>query len=283
MKEIISKRQLFLLTEIDDFFFWKKLLLLFIILITGFLFCTSKNHIFVVIGIIINGAAYAHALELQHQCLHYTAFKRRKLNYYCGVLLGLPMFVSFTDYRFQHLKHHKKNHTQKEHQFFNRKIPKNIFLILIYSFSLKRYYIVLKKIFRVYKISNKNIKNEYALMLIMLIIYFLILFYFNSVILIKIWFIPIIVLSEAIHYFIELPEHHNCEEKSNSVFKNTRTIEGGIFSVWFTNGNNFHVEHHLFSSIPIQNLNKLHNHIKSRIHYKNNTYYEFYMSLITKK
>src|ERR1041384_1865877 len=53
------------------------------------------------------GLAYAHAVELQHQCLHNTAYRSRTWGRVVGVLLGLPSLVSFSDYQNSHLKHHR--------------------------------------------------------------------------------------------------------------------------------------------------------------------------------
>src|ERR1044072_5259704 len=65
------------------------------------------------------GLAYAHAVELQHQCLHNTAYRSRFWGRVLGVLLGLPSLVSFSDYQNSHLKHHRLLGTPEDKEFFN--------------------------------------------------------------------------------------------------------------------------------------------------------------------
>ena len=58
------------------------------------------------LGLVLLGAGMAHGVELSHQALHHTGFQSRRLNEVLGVAMGLPMLVSFYEYRINHLKHH---------------------------------------------------------------------------------------------------------------------------------------------------------------------------------
>src|SRR5947199_6090306 len=55
-----------------------------------------------VVGMVLLGLVYAHAVELQHQALHNTAFPSKRWNRFVGYFLGLPMLVSFSDYQYSH-------------------------------------------------------------------------------------------------------------------------------------------------------------------------------------
>jgi fatty acid desaturase len=59
-----------------------------------------------IIATVILGVMFAHGVELQHQVLHGQGFRNRRLNDWVGVVLGLPMLVSYAGYQASHLRHH---------------------------------------------------------------------------------------------------------------------------------------------------------------------------------
>ena len=88
------------------------------LLAVGTLLVTSGYIVATTIGILLIGAMFAHALEIQHQCLHFSAFKSRRTNKIVGILLGLPTLTSFHAYRRSHLEHHRKLGTSADTPFF---------------------------------------------------------------------------------------------------------------------------------------------------------------------
>lgn len=106
---------------------------------------------------------------------------------------------------------------------------------------------------------------------------------FHNIVLLKFWLIPVLTFGELFHYLIEFPEHYECDKNEKSPMQNTRTIFGGKFSFLLTNGNNFHVEHHVLAAVPINNLPKLHKLIKTDIMQFNENYFQFYCFVLLKK
>src|ERR1043166_623819 len=53
------------------------------------------------------GLVYAHGVELVHECLHHNMFRHPLLNRLFGSLAGMPMLVSYSHCKYQHLHHHK--------------------------------------------------------------------------------------------------------------------------------------------------------------------------------
>ena len=49
---------------------------------------------------------------------------------------------------------------------------------------------------------------------------------------------------------------------------------------WFTNGNNFHVEHHLMPNLPIERLPDLHSEVRERLRYLEPGYVHYFRQLI---
>ena len=71
------------------------------------------------LGIVLLGVMFAHGVELQHQALHGQGFRHRGVNEFFGVLLGLPMLVSFAAYQASHLRHHRHLGTPQNREFFD--------------------------------------------------------------------------------------------------------------------------------------------------------------------
>lgn len=258
-KNQLSMEELRSLTKIEDRYFYMKIGILICLLFFSFVLIASTSVILYFVGTIIAGLMYAHAVELQHQCLHYTAFKKTYLNKLWGVILGAPMFVSFAEYRKTHLKHHKNLGTREDEEFFTSRFKR---YLKIFDFS-----------------KEWNLKSFAILILPILCIIFL---YFNHVYLLKFWLIPVLTFGELFHYLIEFPEHYECNKNEKNPMNNTRTILGSKFSFWLTNGNNFHVEHHILAAVPINHLPKLHKLIKTDITQFNKNYFQFYYSILLK-
>ena len=105
----VSSAELAPLLIIDPLRFVLKLLICTACLAIGVLGALQTNIALATLGIVLLGLMYAHMIELQHQCLHDTAFRRGSgWNRAIGVLLGLPMLVSYSHYRAVHLHHHRR-------------------------------------------------------------------------------------------------------------------------------------------------------------------------------
>lgn len=234
------------------------------------------------------GAAFAHGIELQHQALHQTGFKSRKVNRLAGIALGIPMLVSYSAYQDSHLFHHRALGTPEDEEFFNygdkseRKLStifKHFFLINHFCEFLKNLIDSLNgKPFKTKAVPKNGAKmrTEYLLIGLMFFGFAVLSFALDSNIFLKAWLIPLFLIAAPIHALIELPEHYECDSESNEVFANTRSIRSNWLSTWFTNGNNYHVEHHWYASLPMEKMAAIHRQIEPKIIYKCESYLSFY-------
>ena len=234
------------------------------------------------------GLVYAHGVELQHQCLHNTAFRNRALNRGVGVFLGLPSFVSYSDYQNSHMKHHRLLGTPEDKEFFNYSYQKLTSVpALIPHFWMVRHYrdvfffickslagILVREKDATLKMAKK-IRSEYQLMAIFSLIMIAITIAFQTPLFLKLWLIPFLVAVPA-HALIELPEHIGCNTKVPNVLENTRTIKASKLAVWFVDGNNYHVEHHWLPGVPNNKFPQLHTHVLPKIEYLEDSYWSFY-------
>jgi fatty acid desaturase len=238
------------------------------------------------------GMMFAHAIELQHQALHGTGLRSSRANRIVGVLLGIPMLVSFSRYRGLHLLHHRYLGTDRDTEFFSYDTSRGLTLGSLSSsaFNLRRRADALGDVFRslvprtryepiLADALHRRIRREYRLMFAWIMLLTTISIMIGNPIVITLWLIPLLI-AEPIHFLIELPEHVLCDRTSRNVFRNTRTVKGSWFSFWLTNGNNFHTEHHYRMGVPINKLSSVHDAIRpSLIHYCD-SYPQFYLKVL---
>ncbi len=247
---------------------------------------------FWVVPSLLLGVAYAHAVELQHQCLHNTAYKSRIGNRIVGVVLGLPSFVSFSDYQNSHLKHHRLLGTPEDKEFFNYSYQKlNSITALVPHLWMVRHYrdvvgfivvSVFGKLVREREATlkmAKKIRVEYQIMAVFFVAMAVITAVLQTPIFVKLWFVPFLIAVPA-HALIELPEHIGCNTKVPDVLRNTRTIKAGKFAVWFVDGNNYHVEHHWLPGVPNDKFPVLHHSVVARVQYLETSYWSFYKKFL---
>lgn len=241
-----------------------------------------------IIPSVILGLAYAHGVELQHQCLHNTAYRSKPWNRLVGVTVGLPSLVSFSDYQNSHLKHHRLLGTPEDKEFFNYSYQKlTSVLALIPHLWMVRHYrdvcgyiakslvgILVREKDATLKVAKK-IRSEYIIMGVFLFAMAAITVYFQTDIFLKLWVIPFLIAVPA-HALIELPEHIGCNTKVPDVLQNTRSIRTNKLVVWFVDGNNYHVEHHWLPGVPNDQFPELHKTVNSRIVYLETSYWSFY-------
>lgn len=237
---------------------------------------------------LVLGLAYAHAVELQHQCLHNTAYRNKRWNRFVGVLLGIPLLVSFSDYQNSHLNHHRLLGTPEDREFFNygyRHLT-SLAALIPHLWMVNHYYDVTRYITRssvgqlvraesaTPKMARK-IRFEYQLMAVFLLVMTAITIIWPSTLFLKLWLLPFL-MGVPSHALIELPEHIGCNTGVPDVLGNTRTIRANGLLVWFMNGNNYHVEHHWLPGVPNDKFPVLHTYVSNQIQYLDTSYWAFY-------
>jgi fatty acid desaturase len=220
------------------------------------------------VGIVVLGVGMAHGVELTHQALHHTGFAFPALNKLCGIAMGLPMLVSYHEYRIDHLRHHALLGTPEDREFFNYGAQKpKLLAALLRFFMLKHYAQFCCRVVDAWlgrpvgdypARYQSRVRNFYLLATLTLLCLGSVCVVVGSVRPVLIWFASLLLVASPLHAIIELPEHHLCDRSSTSVFHNTRTIRSNRFMSWLTNNNNFHMEHHLWPNVPVHRVHRLH-------------------------
>lgn len=279
------------LTEVESRHFLVKLLLLTLLTVSAVVLILTLPSFLWVAPSLFLGLMFAHAVELQHQCLHNTAFRKRPWNRRIGVMLGLAPLVSFSDYQNSHMRHHKLLGTPEDQEFFNYsyKSLTTLRALIPHLFMWRHYCDVAVFISKAltgritrpeapHKIAIR-IRNEYLLMGVLLLAMLAITFGFHTMLFVKLWLIPVLVAIPT-HALIELPEHIGCDSNTVDVLVNTRTIKASKVAVWFTDGNNYHVEHHWLPGVPNHRFPELHQMVVGRVKHLETSYWSFYCNYV---
>ena len=272
-----------------------KLAIYFIALAHGIFFTFSAFLLIKIVGVVLIGVMFAHGVELQHQALHYNGFKSKKWNVLFGVIVGIPMLVSFSGYQDSHLKHHRLLGTSENKEFFDYgdQYGFNSFHG-IWSWFLRLF--MLKHYGNFFKIAiqtvwgllirkdnegvAKAICREHLWMLAFIVALSVVSIALHTWIIAWVWLAPLVLVAAPAHALIEMPEHYRCDLTSTNPLLNTRTIVSNAFMTWLTNGNNYHVEHHMMPGLSIDRLQDLHASIEPAIRYHHQTYREFYWAVL---
>mgnify|MGYP001064849828 CR=1 FL=1 len=289
----MEKNLLFLtIKQYGQLVFFLKIIICFTILFFVMRFTISAPFPYCIILQFFLGALYFHMKELQHEALH-EATQWKILNRILGFILGTPMLVSYSDYQYYHKLHHIYVGTDKNTEYFTYNNQKNlrVWSLIIDLFMLKHYEKIIRKIFKcllfnhmeIREISiRRRIKQEYIAFILIILSVILVSGFYQSLLAIKLWVIPLIFFTLPINFLLEMPEHIFCENSHKNIFHNTRTIKSNWLMTWFVNGNNYHVEHHYNPNYPISFLSHLHNEVKNQILYFDKSYASFYKNFFKK-
>lgn len=282
----------------SDATFGMKLFIYLVCIAYGVALALSSFLVCKVLGIFMLGALFAHGVELQHQVLHNQGFRNRTLNEAVGVLLGIPMLVSYAGYQASHLRHHRLLGTPENKEFFDYGDQYGLSRIGTVLLWAKRFLMpahhasFLKNLFRALTgqaipgedISvSKRICRDHLIMAGSIGLLVALSILTAPLLIALVWVVPLVLVAAPIHALIEMPEHYQCDVTSTNTFSNTRTIKSNAVMTWFTNGNNFHVEHHYMPGLPIDRLHDLHSVIAKDIPHYYDSYRDFYYDLLCNK
>ena len=200
--------------------------------VTGIALVSSGKTPAVIAGVFLLGAVYARNLEFAHQCLHNTAFGSRRANRIIGTILSLPMLVSFTEWRREHMQHHRDVRREGFRYELDRLTTKRELLLHIF---MVRHFLSNGRI-----VAAAGLAGALGLLL-------------RSPLPVLLVLAPLPVAA-LVHTHIELPEHLDCERSSRDALRNSRVMRAGPLVTWFVHFNNYHAVHHWKAGVPNRKL-----------------------------
>ncbi|MGW1072910.1 fatty acid desaturase family protein [Streptomyces sp. NPDC002537] len=253
-----------------------------------------RTPVTVVVAVPVLGVMYAYLVELQHECLHEHAFHSRRANRLWGFVCGMFMYSSYSHYKYEHLRHHAYLGTPRNLEFFNYRFRglDSVHGFAVAAFDPSRYADVLRNLVRgplrrpVPGIERpralRAIQNEYAVLLALTLGAVTASAVLGDWFFVFAWFAPVLLVSEATHFLIELPEHFGLDTQTDAnVLTNTRTVNASAFARWLTNCNNLHTAHHYHQGVPMTQVPRLHSTIEDRCAVVEDSYWSFYRKVLT--
>jgi len=246
---------------------------LFFVGVFAAVYCITDSSWLRALAVIALGITYAHGVELQHEALHGNLFGRRALDRAVGFLTGAPMLVSYTQYRAYHLHHHRCVGTRKDEELFDytpRSLsnPLSTFLRVWNLVKLPAFLATFLRMLqgeypdKLKPADRPALLAEYALLFAMLSLAIGSAVWLGNTTLLMLWIVPWLAVAEPVHFMVEIPEHIGCNRGTRSILENTRSYPAHPFWAYLTNFNNFHIEHHLFPTVPAHRLGVLHARIR---------------------
>lgn len=225
--------------------------------------------------IIIIMACLQHSLAaMAHEATHGLLFKSEWANKWAGrFLASFPIFVSYNRYKAIHLLHHRKLYTDQDpdtpiylrYPLTKRKLAKTLLRDFFGMTVLKNtmYFCPLPKFFYPHgqdPLKYYPHKSEGILMLIFWLFVFAAVFFFGKIhLLIFFWFLPYISLMQVLLRVRAALEHGAVPDPQDR-FQNTRTVTDHplVLLLMAPFALNYHLEHHLYPTIPWYRLHFVH-------------------------
>lgn len=262
-----------------------------ILICTGVIVSVSIGTWWVIPAMFIHGIVLVHHFALQHECVHYTAFRTRWLNElfgnYCGFVIALPNRF----FRYEHCDHH--TYTQlhgKDPELIE--LPISLKTYLWYISSIPFWWQKFKEIFghafgHFVVIENSFVPKEDRQSIviearIMLTFYATILLFCT----ITGWWEPIwywwlpLFLGEPVMRMIRMTEHVG-RPNIRDMKVNTRTNMISLPMRFLAWNMNYHAEHHYASSVPFHALPKLHQKLKDFVHTEDRGYVGAHLDILS--
>ncbi|MEC4807176.1 MAG: fatty acid desaturase family protein [Jaaginema sp. PMC 1079.18] len=245
-----------------------------IMAISGYCWAIARTHdlLLAIPALIVYGASIATMFAPLHECVHRTAFASRRLSDGVAWLAGLLSFYNSTFFRRYHQWHHR--YTQipgKDPELCDPK-PTNL---LEYIWQISGLPWWLGKIRGHFKVATGQLEEYFflpesvaaaairstrlqlvvyggAIALSMILGHPLAVFWY--------WVLPLAVGQPLLRYIL-LAEHTNCTLDDNPL-TNTRTTLTLLPIRLLMWNMPFHVEHHLYPSIPFHQLPTAHQELK---------------------
>lgn len=222
----------------------------------------------IVIGSRINGLG-----GLMHDAAHYRAYENRQLNDLIGEILALPTSASMAGYRNTHFAHHRELNSEKDPDWQRNvglkefEFPAPRASVLMYFAQYLAGLKIGAALFGFHK--NKETRDVPAAVARARLVFFagllaasIALGFWKLVLLY--WIVPLLTVFLAIRYLRNVAEHYAVEHEN--VLNESRTVLAPFWELWLIApwGLNYHLEHHLFPSVPCFRLRELHELLMTR-------------------
>ncbi len=219
----------------------------------------------------VQGVLIIFLFTLEHECTHRTPFRSHGLSDWVGRICGFLILLPFEWFRAFHLAHHRfTNLPGKDPELDSPKPetwadwPLHVSGLPVWLGNIRLLFrLALGREHAAYLPARAlpRMEREARVMLAAYAAVALSLFW--SPVLLWVWLIPVVLGQPALRLYL-LAEHGDCPRVAN-MFENTRTTfttRAMRFLAW---NMPYHVEHHVFPTVPFHRLPDLHRMIRDEL------------------
>ncbi len=264
---------------------------LFVLALTGTLVAISLGTIWMVPAMFVHGVVIVHHFALQHECIHYTAFRSRWLNELLGNWCGFVIILPNRFFRYEHCDHH--TYTQlhgRDPELIELPISAGKYLWYLSSipfWAQKFKEIGMHSLGRFSGTERQFVPEEDRQSLVvearvMLLGYGAILgasAWFGWWGVLWFWLVPLF-LGEPVMRAIRMTEHVG-RPNVRDMKINTRTNLVTLPMRFLCWNMNYHAEHHYASSVPFHALPDLHRKLDGYVHVERRGYLGAHIDIVS--
>lgn len=249
--------------------------LIITVMLTGTLIYSSRETVWFIPAMFVHGIVLVHHFSLQHECCHYTAFKTRALNDWCGYWCGFVIMLPMKFFRYEHCDHHTyTQRTGRDPEMIP--LPQGLSGYLLYLSAWPYWRTKFTELFRHLRgrlskaerrfipvVEHHSVFRQARIMAALYAVILLFCLLTNWWAPVWYWWLPI-VLGEPVMRAIRMTEHVG-KPPVDDLLHNTRTSLVSApwrFLCW---NMNYHAEHHYAASVPFHALPALHERLKGRL------------------
>lgn len=238
----------------------------------------------------LQGVLIVHLFALQHECVHYTAFKTRKLNDVLGNICGYAIILPNQQFRYEHCNHH--TYTQLKGQDPELiELPISVWKYLWYISSVPYWRSKFSQIIRNasgrLNDDDRRFLSKYEAPIIIREARMMVVFYATVLVVCVVmgwswplwyWIVPLF-LGEPVMRAIRLTEHVG-RPNVDDMTENTRTSLVWAPTRFLCWNMNYHAEHHYAASVPFHALPKLHEKLHGYVYVEKRGYLGAHVDII---
>jgi len=219
----------------------------------------------------LHGILIVFLFTLEHECTHRTPFRSPGLNDWVGRVAGFLLFLPFEWFRPFHLAHHRFTNLPGQDPELGSPKPETAGQWLWHVSGLPYWGAALRLIPRLAlgreaapylpPRALPRMRREAQVLLLLYLIAGATLFV--SPLLLWLWIVPALLGQPFLRLYL-LAEHGDCAFVAN-MFENTRTTFTNRLVRALTWNMPYHVEHHVYPSVPFHHLPALHGHLREAL------------------
>lgn len=209
---------------------------------------------FWILGIVASGIALNASFLVMHEGTHFLLSSNRMLNRWFGFLTGLPIFLSFTAYQVLHIRHHDYLGDPRDPDDYDNYTghPAKVWMLHWLRLLFAGYLYLIFVPILAWKHGNKTHRQIMGIEYLLLTAFYTFLFTaFPFRTLAHVWLLPTFIANILVNSR-GLTQHSLA--LATDPFLASRSIRTRPWVAFLYLNENYHLEHHLFPSVPFYNL-----------------------------